>query len=190
MTKLLQYPIGQKGWTDLRQNGTISFSEQDYLMNILRTQEKFFKDMYLSQFLLQKVIKNALPKSEKPILEGKIPISCQPFDEDNLIAPDEGEILLEIEVPDDQVVTVDYKTWLYLASEVDQAVQKYDSMKDMNKILALPEKDMALDRMTRVYLLDVLDPKKTMNLIPELKLSQVKKAYENANGLPQEIQNY
>lgn len=113
-----------------------------------------------------------------------------PFDQDKLEVPDQNEIILELEVPDEKVVTVDYKTWLYLANEVDQASRKYDSTKDMNKILTLPEKELALDRMTRVYLLDVLDQTKTMNFIPELKMSYVKSAYENADGELKEIKDY
>ena len=128
--------------------------------------------------------------SKKPILENKIPISCLPFDQDKLEVPDQNEIILELEVPDEKVVTVDYKTWLYLANEVDQALRKYDSTKDMNKILTLPEKELDLDRMTRVYLLDVLDQTKTKNFIPELKMSYVKSAYENADGELKEIKDY
>ncbi|GAA2953677.1 MULTISPECIES: hypothetical protein [Lactobacillus] len=79
--------------------------------------------------------------SKKPILENKIPISCLPFDQDKLEVPDQNEIILELEVPDEKVVTVDYKTWLYLANEVDQALRKYDSTKDMNKILTLQKKN-------------------------------------------------
>ncbi|GAA2953683.1 hypothetical protein MU859_01735 [Lactobacillus kefiranofaciens subsp. kefirgranum] len=47
-----------------------------------------------------------------------------------------------------------------------------------------------MDRMTRVYLLDVLDQTKTMNFIPELKMSYVKSAYENADGELKEIKDY
>lgn len=190
MTKLLQYTIDPKTWTDLRQKESIDFDEQAYLLNILRTQDKYFKDIYLSQYLLQKIIKNALPKSKKPLLDKKIPISCLPFEQDKLEVPDQNEIILELEVPDNQVVSVVYKTWLYLANEVDETLRKYDSMKDMNKILTLPEKDLALDRMTRVYLLDVLDQAKTMNFIPELKMTYVKNAYENADGKLSQIKDY
>lgn len=44
--------------------------------------------------------------------------------------------------------------------------------------------------MTRVYLLDVLDQTKTMNFIPELKMSYVNSAYENADGKLKEIKDY
>lgn len=99
--KKLQYTISQKGWTDLRQDGSISFNESDYLFNIIRTQDKYFKDIYLEQYLLQAVIKNALPESEKSILEKRIPISCQAFNENNVGLPENGQILLELEVADD-----------------------------------------------------------------------------------------
>ena len=191
MKKLtLQYTIDPKTWTDLRQKGMISFDEQAYLLNIIRTQDKYFKDIYLGQYLLQKIIKDALPKSKKSILEKKIPIACQVFDEDKIAVPDEGEILLKLEVSEDQVVTVDYQTWLYLADQVNKTVAKYDSTKNMSKLLNLPENELKIDQMTRVHLLDVLDPQKTMNFIPELKLNQVQKAYENANGQLSESKDY
>ncbi len=189
-TLTLQYTISQKGWTDLRQNGEISIDEQNYLLNAIRTQDKYFKDIYIEQCLLQKIIKDALPKSKKPILDKKIPFACTPFPENVTDLPEDGEILLELEVPEDQVVSVDYQAWLYQASEVHKAVEKYDSMKDMNTILNLPEKELKIEGLMRVRLLDVLNPAKTMNYIPELKLSQVKKAYHNANGQLAEVEDY
>ena len=44
--------------------------------------------------------------------------------------------------------------------------------------------------MMRVQLLDVLNPAKTMNFIPELKLDQVKKAYQSADGQLEELEDY
>ena len=189
-TLTLQYTISQKGWTDLRQNGKISIDEQSYLLNAIRTQDQYFKNIYLEQYLLQKIIKDTLPEAKKPILAKKIPISCTPFPEHVTEMPDAGEILLELEVPENEVVTVDYRTWLYLASEVNKTVEKYNSMKDMNTILKLPEKKLKIDKMMRVQLLDVLNPAKTMNFIPELKLDQVKKAYQSADGQLEELENY
>lgn len=189
-TLTLQYTISQKGWTDLRQNGKISIDEQSYLLNAIRTQDQYFKNIYLEQYLLQKIIKDTLPEAKKPILAKKIPISCTPFSEHVTDLPDAGEILLELEVPENEVVTVDYRTWLYLASEVNKTVEKYNSMKDMNTILKLPEKKLKIDKMMRVQLLDVLNPAKTMNFIPELKLDQVKKAYQSADGQLEELEDY
>lgn len=189
-TLTLQYTISQKGWTDLRQNGKISIDEQSYLLNAIRTQDQYFKNIYLEQYLLQKIIKDTLPEAKKPILAKKIPISCTPFPEHITEMPDAGEILLELEVPENEVVTVDYRTWLYLASEVNKTVEKYNSMKDMNTILKLPEKKLKIDKMMRVQLLDVLNPAKTMNFIPELKLDQVKKAYQSADGQLEELEAY
>lgn len=189
-TLTLQYTISQKGWTDLRQNGKISIDEQSYLLNAIRTQDQYFKNIYLEQYLLQKIIKDTLPEAKKPILAKKIPISCTPFPEHVTEMPDAGEILLELEVPENEVVTVDYRTWLYLASEVNKTVEKYNSMKDMNTILKLPEKKLKIDKMMRVQLLDVLNPAKTMNFIPELKLAQVKKAYQTADGQLEELEDY
>ena len=189
-TLTLQYTISQKGWTDLRQNGKISIDEQSYLLNAIRTQDQYFKNIYLEQYLLQKIIKDTLPEAKKPILAKKIPISCTPFPEHVTDMPDAGEILLELEVPENEVVTVDYRTWLYLASEVNKTVEKYNSMKDMNTILKLPEKKLKIDKMMRVQLLDVLNPAKTMNFIPELKLDQVKKAYQSADGQLEELEDY
>lgn len=189
-TLTLQYTISQKGWTDLRQNGKISIDEQSYLLNAIRTQDQYFKNIYLEQYLLQKIIKDTLPEAKKPILAKKIPISCTPFPEHVTEMPDAGEILLELEVPENEVVTVDYRTWLYLASEVNKTVEKYNSMKDMNTILKLPEKKLKIDKMMRVQLLDVLNPAKTMNFIPELKLNQVKKAYQTADGQLEELEDY
>ena len=189
-TLTLQYTISQKGWTDLRQNGKISIDEQSYLLNAIRTQDQYFKNIYLEQYLLQKIIKDTLPEAKKPILAKKIPISCTPFPEHVTEMPDAGEILLELEVPENEVVTVDYRTWLYLASEVNKTVEKYNSMKDMNTILKLPEKKLKIDKMMRVQLLDVLNPAKTMNFIPELKLDQVKKAYQSADGQLEELEAY
>lgn len=189
-TLTLQYIISQKGWTDLRQNGKISIDEQSYLLNAIRTQDQYFKNIYLEQYLLQKIIKDTLPEAKKPILAKKIPISCTPFPEHVTEMPDAGEILLELEVPENEVVTVDYRTWLYLASEVNKTVEKYNSMKDMNTILKLPEKKLKIDKMMRVQLLDVLNPAKTMNFIPELKLDQVKKAYQSADGQLEELEDY
>ena len=189
-TLTLQYTISQKGWTDLRQNGKISIDEQSYLLNAIRTQDQYFKNIYLEQYLLQKIIKDTLPEAKKPILAKKIPISCTPFLEHVTDLPDAGEILLELEVPENEVVTVDYRTWLYLASEVNKTVEKYNSMKDMNTILKLPEKKLKIDKMMRVQLLDVLNPAKTMNFIPELKLDQVKKAYQSADGQLEELEDY
>lgn len=189
-TLTLQYTISQKGWTDLRQNGKISIDEQSYLLNAIRTQDQYFKNIYLEQYLLQKIIKDTLPEAKKPILAKKIPISCTPFPEHVTEMPDAGEILLELEVPENEVVTVDYRTWLYLASEVNKTVEKYNSMKDMNTILKLPEKKLKIDKMMRVQLLDVLNPAKTMNFIPELKLDQVKKAYQSADGQLEELEDY
>lgn len=189
-TLTLQYTISQKGWTDLRQNGKISIDEQSYLLNAIRTQDQYFKNIYLEQYLLQKIIKDTLPEAKKPILARKIPISCTPFPEHVTEMPDAGEILLELEVPENEVVTVDYRTWLYLASEVNKTVEKYNSMKDMNTILKLPEKKLKIDKMMRVQLLDVLNPAKTMNFIPELKLDQVKKAYQSADGQLEELEDY
>ena len=189
-TLTLQYTISQKGWTDLRQNGKISIDEQSYLLNAIRTQDQYFKNIYLEQYLLQKIIKDTLPEAKKPILAKKIPISCTPFPEHVTEMPDAGEILLELEVPENEVVTVDYRTWLYLASEVNKTVEKYNSMKDMNTILKLPEKKLKIDKMMRVQLLDVLNPAKTMNFIPELKLDQVKKAYQSADGQFEELEDY
>lgn len=189
-TLTLQYTISQKGWTDLRQNGKISIDEQSYLLNAIRTQDQYFKNIYLEQYLLQKIIKDTLPEAKKPILAKKIPISCTPFPEHVTEMPDAGEILLELEVPENEVVTVDYRTWLYLASEVNKTVEKYNSMKDMNTILKLPEKKLKIDKMMRVQLLDVLNPAKTMNFIPELKLDQVKKAYQAADGQLEELEDY
>lgn len=189
-TLTLQYTISQKGWTDLRQNGKISIDEQSYLLNAIRTQDQYFKNIYLEQYLLQKIIKETLPEAKKPILAKKIPISCTPFPEHVTDLPDAGEILLELEVPENEVVTVDYRTWLYLASEVNKTVEKYNSMKDMNTILKLPEKKLKIDKMMRVQLLDVLNPAKTMNFIPELKLDQVKKAYQSADGQLEELEDY
>lgn len=189
-TLTLQYTISQKGWTDLRQNGKISIDEQSYLLNAIRTQDQYFKNIYLEQYLLQKIIKDTLPEAKKPILAKKIPISCTPFPEHVTEMPDAGEILLELEVPENEVVTVDYRTWLYLASEVNKTVEKYNSMKDMNTILKLPEKKLKIDEMMRVQLLDVLNPAKTMNFIPELKLDQVKKAYQSADGQLEELEDY
>ena len=186
----LQYTISQKGWTDLRQNGKISIDEQSYLLNAIRTQDQYFKNIYLEQYLLQKIIKDTLPEAKKPILAKKIQISCTPFPEHVTEMPDAGEILLELEVPENEVVTVDYRTWLYLASEVNKTVEKYNSMKDMNTILKLPEKKLKIDKMMRVQLLDVLNPAKTMNFIPELKLDQVKKAYQSADGQLEELEDY
>lgn len=189
-TLTLQYTISQKGWTDLRQNGKISIDEQSYLLNAIRTQDQYFKNIYLEQYLLQKIIKDTLPEAKKPILAKKIPISCTPFPGHVTEMPDAGEILLELEVPENEVVTVDYRTWLYLASEVNKTVEKYNSMKDMNTILKLPEKKLKIDKMMRVQLLDVLNPAKTMNFIPELKLDQVKKAYQTADGQLEELEDY
>ena len=189
-TLILQYTISQKGWTDLRQNGKISIDEQSYLLNAIRTQDQYFKNIYLEQYLLQKIIKDTLPEAKKPILAKKIPISCTPFPEHVTEMPNAGEILLELEVPENEVVTVDYRTWLYLASEVNKTVEKYNSMKDMNTILKLPEKKLKIDKMMRVQLLDVLNPAKTMNFIPELKLDQVKKAYQSADGQLEELEDY
>lgn len=189
-TLTLQYTISQKGWTDLRQNGKISIDEQSYLLNAIRTQDQYFKNIYLEQYLLQKIIKDTLPEAKKPILAKKIPISCTPFPEHVTEMPDAGEILLELEVPENEVVTVDYRTWLYLASEVNKTVEKYNSMKDMNTILKLPEKKLKIDKMMRVQLLDVLNPAKTMNFIPELKLDQVKKAYQSDDGQLEELEDY
>lgn len=189
-TLTLQYTISQKGWTDLRQNGKISIDEQSYLLNAIRTQDQYFKNIYLEQYLLQKIIKDTLPEAKKPILAKKIPISCTPFPEHVTEMPDAGEILLELEVPENEVVTVDYRTWLYLASEVNKTVEKYNSMRDMNTILKLPEKKLKIDKMMRVQLLDVLNPAKTMNFIPELKLDQVKKAYQSADGQLEELEDY
>ena len=189
-TLTLQYTISQKGWTDLRQNGKISIDEQSYLLNAIRTQDQYFKNIYLEQYLLQKIIKDTLPEAKKPILAKKIPISCTPFPEHVTEMPDAGEILLELVVPENEVVTVDYRTWLYLASEVNKTVEKYNSMKDMNTILKLPEKKLKIDKMMRVQLLDVLNPAKTMNFIPELKLDQVKKAYQSADDQLEELENY
>ena len=189
-TLTLQYTISQKGWTDLRQNGKISIDEQSYLLNAIRTQDQYFKNIYLEQYLLQKIIKDTLPEAKKPILAKKIPISCTPFPEHVTEMPDAGEILLELEVLENEVVTVDYRTWLYLASEVNKTVEKYNSMKDMNTILKLPEKKLKIDKMMRVQLLDVLNPAKTMNFIPELKLDQVKKAYQSADGQLEELEDY
>lgn len=189
-TLTLQYTISQKGWTDLRQNGKISIDEQSYLLNAIRTQDQYFKNIYLEQYLLQKIIKDTLPEAKKPILAKKIPISCTPFPEHVTEMPDAGEILLELEVPENEVVTVDYRTWLYLASEVNKTVEKYNSMKDMNTILKLPEKKLKIDKMMRVQLLDVLNPAKTMDFIPELKLDQVKKAYQSADGQLEELEDY
>ena len=189
-TLTLQYTISQKGWTDLRQNGKISIDEQSYLLNAIRTQDQYFKNIYLEQYLLQKIIKDTLPEAKKPILAKKIPISCTPFPEHVTEMPDAGEILLELEVPENEVVTVDYRTWLYLASEVNKTVEKYNSMKDMNTILKLPEKKLKIDKMMRVQLLDVLNPAKTMNFIAELKLDQVKKAYQSADGQLEELEDY
>lgn len=189
-TLTLQYTISQKGWTDLRKNGKISIDEQSYLLNAIRTQDQYFKNIYLEQYLLQKIIKDTLPEAKKPILAKKMPISCTPFPEHVTEMPDAGEILLELEVPENEVVTVDYRTWLYLASEVNKTVEKYNSMKDMNTILKLPEKKLKIDKMMRVQLLDVLNPAKTMNFIPELKLDQVKKAYQSADGQLEELEDY
>ena len=189
-TLTLQYTISQKGWTDLRQNGKISIDEQSYLLNAIRTQDQYFKNIYLEQYLLQKIIKDTLPEAKKPILAKKIPISCTPFPEHVTDLPDAGEILLELEVPENEVVSVDYRTWLYLASEVNKTVEKYNSMKDMNTILKLPEKKLKIDKMMRVQLLDVLNLAKTMNFIPELKLDQVKKAYQSADDQLEELENY
>ena len=189
-TLTLQYTISQKGWTDLRQNGKISIDEQAYLLNAIRTQDQYFKNIYLEQYLLQKIIKDTLPEAKKPILAKKIPISCTPFPEHVTEMPDAGEILLELVVPENEAVTVDYRTWLYLASEVNKTVEKYNSMKDMNTILKLPEKKLKIDKMMRVQLLDVLNPAKTMNFIPELKLDQVKKAYQSADGQLEELEDY
>ena len=189
-TLTLQYTISQKGWTDLRQNGKISIDEQSYLLNAIRTQDQYFKNIYLEQYLLQKIIKDTLPEAKKPILAKKMPISCTPFPEHVTEMPDAGEILLELEVPENEVVTVDYRTWLYLASEVIKTVEKYNSMKDMNTILKLPKKKLKIDKMMRVHLLDVLNPAKTMNFIPELKLDQVKKAYQSADGQLEELEDY
>lgn len=189
-TLTLQYTISQKGWTDLRQNGKISIDEQSYLLNAIRTQDQYFKNIYLEQYLLQKIIKDTLPEAKKPILAKKMPISCTPFPEHVTEMPDAGEILLELEVPENEVVSVDYRTWLYLASEVNKTVEKYNSMKDMNTILKLPEKKLKIDKMMRVQLLDVLNPAKTMNFIPELKLDQVKKAYQSADGQLEELEDY
>lgn len=189
-TLTLQYTISQKGWTDLRQNGKISIDEQSYLLNAIRTQDQYFKNIYLEQYLLQKIIKDTLPEAKKPILAKKIPISCTPFPEHVTEMPDAGEILLELVVPENGVVTVDYRTWLYLASEVNKTVEKYNSMKDMNTILKLPEKKLKIDKMMRVQLLDVLNPAKTMNFIPELKLDQVKKAYQSADSQLEELEDY
>lgn len=189
-TLTLQYTISQKGWTDLRQNGKISIDEQSYLLNAIRTQDQYFKNIYLEQYLLQKIIKDTLPEAKKPILAKKMPISCTPFPEHVTDLPDAGEILLELEVPENEVVSVDYRTWLYLASEVNKTVEKYNSMKDMNTILKLPEKKLKIDKMMRVQLLDVLNPAKTMNFIPELKLDQVKKAYQSADGQLEELEDY
>ena len=189
-TLTLQYTISQKGWTDLRQNGKISIDEQSYLLNAIRTQDQYFKNIYLEQYLLQKIIKDTLPEAKKPILAKKIPISCTPFPEHVTEMPDTSEILLELEVPENEVVSVDYRTWLYLASEVNKTVEKYNSMKDMNTILKLPEKKLKIDKMMRVQLLDVLNPAKTMNFIPELKLDQVKKAYQSADGQLEELEDY
>ena len=189
-TLTLQYTISQKGWTDLRQNGKISIDEQSYLLNAIRTQDQYFKNIYLEQYLLQKIIKDTLPEAKKPILAKKIPIFCTPFPEHVTDLPDAGEILLELEVPENEVVSVDYRTWLYLASEVNKTVEKYNSMKDMNTILKLPEKELKIDKMMRVQLLDVLNPAKTMNFIPELKLNQVKKAYQTADGQLEELEAY
>ena len=189
-TLTLQYTISQKGWTDLRQNGKIRIDEQSYLLNAIRTQDQYFKNIYLEQYLLQKIIKDTLPEAKKPILAKKIPISCTPFPEHVTDLPDAGEILLELEVPENEVISVDYRTWLYLASEVNKTVEKYNSMKDMNTILKLPEKKLKIDKMMRVQLLDVLNPAKTMNFIPELKLDQVKKAYQSADGQLEELEDY
>ena len=189
-TLTLQYTISQEGWTDLRQNGKIRIDEQSYLLNAIRTQDQYFKNIYLEQYLLQKIIKDTLPEAKKPILAKKIPISCTPFPEHVTEMPDAGEILLELEVPENEVISVDYRTWLYLASEVNKTVEKYNSMKDMNTILKLPEKKLKIDKMMRVQLLDVLNPAKTMNFIPELKLDQVKKAYQSADGQLEELEDY
>ena len=90
-TLTLQYTISQKGWTDLRQNGKISIDEQSYLLNAIRTQDQYFKNIYLEQYLLQKIIKDTLPEAKKPILAKKIPISCTPFPEHVTEMPDAGE---------------------------------------------------------------------------------------------------
>ena len=160
------------------------------MLNAIRTQDQYFKNIYLEQYLLQKIIKDTLPEAKKPILAKKIPISCTPFPEHVTDLPDAGEILLELEVPENEVVSVDYRTWLYLASEVNKTVEKYNSMKDMNTILKLPEKKLKIDKMMRVQLLDVLNPAKTMNFIPELKLDKVKKAYQSADGQLEELEDY
>ena len=189
-TLTLQYTVDPKSWTDLRQNGKISIDEQNYLLNAIRTQEKYFKDIYLEQVLLQKIIKDALPKSKKLILDKKIPFACLPFPEHVTDLPEAGEILLELEVPEDQVVSVDYEAWIYQANEVHKAVEKYDSDKNMNTILNLPTKELKIEGLMRVRLLDVLNPAKTMNYIPELKLDRVKKAYQNENGQLTEVEDY
>ena len=50
-TLTLQYTISQKGWTDLRQNGKISIDEQSYLLNAIRTQDQYFKNIYRKRLL-------------------------------------------------------------------------------------------------------------------------------------------
>lgn len=186
----LQYTIDARNWTDLRQNGHLEINEQAYLLNAIRTPEKFFKDIYLAQYLQEKIIKDALPKEKKQILAKKIPFSCQQFNAQKIKAPKEGNFLLKLQVPESQLVTVDFKIWLYIANSVNKALKKYNSLRQMNQILALPEKELKLDQESRVYLLDVLGGDKTMNLLPGLKLAQVAQVYENANGHLQEVQNY
>lgn len=88
------------------------------------------------------------------------------------------------------MVTIDYKAWLYLANEVHNAVMKSDSTKDLNKLLKLPEAELKLDQATKDFMLDVTNADNTMNFIAELKLAQVKKAYENADGKLSEIRDY
>lgn len=187
---ILGYTLDQKSWTDLRQNGEISFDEQAYALNILHTQAKYFKDIYLDEYLLQKIIKEALSPEDCQILTGRIPITCRPFIEDEHNIPDEGQVMLKLKVPDNQAVTVDYKTWLYLANSVNRAVERYDSTKNLNQILSLPEKELKIDSTTKFSLLNVLDPQSTMNLLGKIKLEQVDAAYEDANGELSEITDY
>lgn len=186
----LEYTLDPKSWTDLRQNGQISFNEQSYALNILHTQVKYFKDIYLEEYLLQKIIKDALSKSDQAILDGRIPISCRPFTQVEGTLPNEGEIRLKLKVSDDQVVTIDYQTWLYLANSVNKAVEKYDSTKNLDKIFSLPEKELKVNSTTKFSLLNIVNPNTTMNLLGEIKLSDVDSAYENANGTLSKITDY
>lgn len=79
---------------------------------------------------------------------------------------------------------------LNLANSVNQAVEKYDSTKNLNKILSLPEKELKIDSTTRFSLLNIVNPNTTMNLLGEIKLSDVDSAYENANGTLNKITDY